>query len=324
MRETSDIRNVAVIGGGYVGRGVALQFAQAKLSVLMFNRSPESAARSLAEIEKSLDILIDADALDEGDARDILGRITLTQDFQEAVRGGDFVVEAVSEILPLKQEVFEKMDAIAPPDVILASETSGLGMTDISARTKHPERCVVTHNYTPPHLVPVVEVVAGRRTSPDTTRITCELLRQSGKEPIVCREVPGHIGVRLTTALRREAFHIVEKGYARPEDVDTVWRSIAPLFPALGLCKLNDFSGMDVLRDVHRNIQPALDHRAEPSPLMDEMIEKNLLGIKSGEGFYKWTAESAREAARARDSELIRLYRKNKGLEKTKERKSGS
>ena len=312
MRETGDIRNVAVIGGGYVGRGVALQFAMADFRVSMFNRSPESAARARAEIEKSLDILVDAGALEEEGARGVSERITLTQDLKEAVRGGDFVVEAVSEILSLKQDVFEKMDALAPPDVILASETSGLGMTDISARTKHPGRCIVTHNYTPPHLIPVVEVVAGCRTSPDVTRITCELLEKSGKEPIVCREVPGHIGVRLTTALRREAFHIVERGYARPEDVDAVWRSIAPLFPALGLCKLNDFSGMDVLRDVHRNIQPTLDHRPEPGPLMDEMVEKNLLGIKSGEGFYKWTAESAREAARLRDEALIRLYRDRK------------
>ena len=312
MRETGDIRNVAVIGGGYVGRGVALQFALANFRVSMFNRSSESAARARAEIEKSLDILVDADALGKEEASAVAERITQTQDFHEAVRAGDFVVEAVSEILSLKQDVFEKMDAVAPPDVILASETSGLGMTDISARTKHPGRCIVTHNYTPPHLIPVVEVAAGRRTSPDATRITCELLEKAGKEPIVCREVPGHIGVRLTTALRREAYHIVEKGYARPEDVDAVWRSIAPLFPALGLCKLNDFSGMDVLRDVHRNIQPTLDHRAEPGPLMDEMVEKNLLGIKSGEGFYKWTAESAREAARVRDEALIRLYRDRK------------
>ena len=324
MREAGDIQNIAVIGGGYVGRGVALQFAQANFRVLMYNRSSESAARARSEIEKSLDILIDADVLGAGEARDILERIDSTQDFHEAVRGGDFVVEAVSENLSLKQEVFEKIDEISPPDVILASETSGLGMTDISARTKHPERCIVTHNYTPPHLIPVVEVSPGRQTSEDTMRITCALLEKSGKKPIVCREVPGHIGVRLTTALRREAFHIVEKGYASPEDVDAVWRAIAPLFPPLGLCMLNDFSGMDVLRDVHGHIQPSLDHRPEPSPLMDEMVEKNLLGIKSGEGFYKWTEESAREAARARDSELIRWYRQNNALEHETERKSGS
>ena len=148
MREAGDIQNIAVIGGGYVGRGVALQFAQANFRVLMYNRSSESAARARSEIEKSLDILIDADALGAGEARDILERIDSTQDFHEAVRGGDFVVEAVSENLSLKQEVFEKIDEISPPDVILASETSGLGMTDISARTKHPERCIVTHNYT--------------------------------------------------------------------------------------------------------------------------------------------------------------------------------
>ena len=314
MREAGDMRNIAVIGGGYVGRGVALQFAWADFRVLTYNRSAESAARARAEIGKSLDALVRADMLGEEDAREILGRIAFTRDFREAVAGGDFVVEAVAENLDLKREVFGKMDEIAPPDVILASETSGLGMTEISRRTKRPERCIVTHNYTPPHLIPVVEVSPGRRTSAETTRVTRELLERAGKKPVLCREVPGHIGVRLTTALRREAFHIVEKGYATPEDVDAVWRSLSPLFPALGVCMLSDFSGLDVLRDAHRRVQPSLDARAEPAPLMDEMVEKNLLGVKSGEGFYRWSAESAQEAAGARDAELIRRLRRSDGL----------
>lgn len=306
MREAEEVRSVAVVGGGYVGRGVAQQFAAAGFRVLVFNRSAASAARARAEVEKSLDILVEAGALGRADAREALGRIAWTQDFREAVSGGDFVVEAVSEDLALKREVFERMDAMAPPDVILASETSGLGMTEISARTRRPERCIVTHNYTPPHLIPVVEVAAGRRTSPETTRVTCALLERSGKRPVLCREVPGHIGVRLTTALRREAFHIVERGHATPEAVDAVWRALAPLFPVLGVCMLSDFSGIDVLRDVHRHIQPSLDDRGEASPLMERMVEENRLGVKSGAGFYRWSAESAREAARRRDAELMR------------------
>ncbi len=311
MREAEDVQSVAVIGGGYVGRGVALQFARAHFCVLLYNRSAEGAARARRGIEESLEALVDADAWSAEDARDASGRIASTQDFHEAVSGGDFVVEAVSENLVFKQEVFERMDAISPPDVILASETSGLGMTDISQRTKHPERCITTHNYTPPHLIPIVEVAPGRRTSEETTRIACALLRRAGKKPILCREVPGHVGVRLTTALRREAFHIVEKGYARPEDVDAVWRSLAPLFSALGVCMLSDFSGLDVLRDVHRQVQPSLDNRVQASPLVDGMVEKNLLGVKSGEGFYRWSAESTAAAMRARNAALIRWLREN-------------
>ncbi len=311
MREAADIRNVTVVGGGYVGRGVALQFARAGFRVAMYNRSAQASARALAEIEKSLNTLVDAGVCEEDEAQETLARIHPAQDFAQAVGEGDFVVEAVSENLALKQEIFARMDAAAAPDVILASETSGLGASAVSERTKHPGRCIVTHNYTPPHLVPVVEVVPGERTHPETTRIACALLERAGKQPVVCRETPGHIGVRLTTALRREAFHIVERGYARPEDVDAVWRSLAPLFPVLGVCELSDFSGMDVLRDVHRHIQPSLDGRAAPSPLMDEMVEKNLLGIKSGAGFYRWTEESIRAATQARDAELIRRYRES-------------
>lgn len=315
MREAGEMRNVSVIGGGYVGRGVALQFAWAGFGVLVYNRSAGSAARARAEIEKSLGVLVEADALSEGEAREASERVAWTQDFRKAASGGDFIVEAVAESLELKREIFERLDDAAPPDVILASETSGLGMTEIASRTKRPERCIVTHNYTPPHLIPVVEVSPGRLTSGETARIACALLERAGKEPVLCREAPGHIGTRLTTALRREAFHIVERGLASPEAVDAVWRSLSPLFPALGVCMLSDFSGLDVLREAHRRIQPSLDARARPAPLMDEMVEKNLLGVKSGEGFYRWSAESAAEAARARDEELIRRLKRGGGSE---------
>ena len=133
-----------------------------------------------------------------------------------------------------------------------------------------------------------------------------KLLLCVGKDPVICKEVPGHIGVRLTTALRREAYYIVEQGYATPEAVDTVLRSVARLLPVIGALVMTDFSGVDVLRDVHRNIQPHLDHRPEPSPLLDELIEGGKLGIKSGEGFYRWSPEQAQEFFEARGRELIR------------------
>lgn len=223
----------------------------------------------------------------------------------------DFVVEAVSEQLPIKQEVFGKLDALAPAHAILASETSGLRISDIARATNRPARCITTHNYTPPPLVPVVEVVPGELTDPAVVEATCALLRRAGKEPVICKEVPGHIGVRLTTALRREAYYIVEQGYATPQAVDTVLRSVARLLPVIGAFIMTDFSGIDVLRDVHRNIQPHLDHRPEPSPLLDEMVSEGKLGIKCGEGFYRWSPETLKEMFAARGEELIRWMRRN-------------
>jgi 3-hydroxybutyryl-CoA dehydrogenase len=198
------------------------------------------------------------------------------------------------------------MDALAPPHAILTSETSGLRMTDIARDTKRPERCVTTHNYTPPPLMPVVEVVPGERTDLAAVEATCALLRRVGKEPVVCREVPGHIGVRLTTALRREVNYIIEQGYATPEAVDTVMRSVGRLFPVMGVCILTDFTGLDMSDHSQRNVLPHLDSRTEGSPLIKKMVAEGKLGVKSGEGFHRWTTESVQAVYEARGRELLR------------------
>ena len=217
----------------------------------------------------------------------------------------------MAERLPVKQELFRRLDDLAPEVAIFASETSGLRISDIARGTRHPGRCIATHNYTPPYLVPVVEVVPGEHTVPEVAEAACALLRRAGKEPVLCKEVPGHIGTRLTTALRREAYYIVEQGYAAPEAVDTVLRAVARLMPVLGVLALTDFSGVDVLRDVHRNIQPHLDHRPDPSPLLDRLAEEGRLGVKSGRGFYRWTPGQIEEMVEARGAELLRWMRQS-------------
>ena len=309
--EATEIRQIGIVGGGYVGHGVAQQFAQSGYPVTMYNRTAESSARAMANIDEGLDLFADAGLASRIERDAARARISPTTDLAAAVAEADFVVEAVAEQLPVKQEIFQKLDVLAPERAILASETSGLRMTDIARHTHRPERCITTHNYTPPPLIPVVEVVPGERTNPAVVETTCALLRHIGKEPVVCKEVPGHIGVRLTTALRREAYYIVEKGYATPETVDTVLRSVARLLPVIGAFAMTDFSGVDVLRDVHRNIQPHLDHRPEPSPLLEKMIAEGKLGVKSGEGFYRWSPEQVKEMFAARGEELVRWMRKD-------------
>ena len=305
------IQKIAVVGGGYVGHGVAQQFAQAGYPVAMHNRTGESSARAMAGVEKGLKLFVDAGLSSRAEADSVLARIRPTSDLPDAVRDADFIVEAVAEQLPVKQELFRRLDALAPESAIFASETSGLRISDIARGSRRPERCITTHNYTPPYLVPVVEVVPGESTSPDVIEATCGLLRRAGKEPVLCKEVPGHIGTRLTTALRREAYYIVEQGYATPEAVDTVLRAVARLIPVIGVMAMTDFSGIDVLRDVHRNIQPHLDHRPEPSPLLDRLIEDGRLGVKSGQGFYRWTPDQVQEMFEARGLELIRWMRRS-------------
>ncbi len=300
------IKKIAIVGGGLMGHGVAQFFVQGGYPVSMFNRTEGSSVRAMGEIEKGLNLFVEEGLSSRADADAALARITPTTDFGEAVRDADFITEAVVDDLELKQKIFAEMDSLAPVHAILTSETSGLRMTDISRDTNHPERCVSTHNYTPPPLMPVVEVVPGERTDPAVVEVTCALLLRVGKEPVVCKEIPGHIGVRLTTALRREVAHIIEEGYATPEAVDTVMRSVGRLFPVMGICILTDFTGLDMTEHSQKNVLPHLDSRTEGSDLIRKMVAEGKMGVKSGEGFHRWTPESARAVYDARARELLR------------------
>ncbi|MBI3126972.1 MAG: 3-hydroxyacyl-CoA dehydrogenase family protein [Candidatus Tectomicrobia bacterium] len=292
-----------------MGHGVAQMFAQAGLSVVLFNRTRASSSRAMENIRKGLDLFVAADFLPPAAAEAALKRVEPTTDFSAAVLASDFIVEAVADELPLKQKLFKEMDALAPPHIILASETSGLHITDIARDTVHPERCITAHNYTPPPLMPVVEVVPGEKTSAETVQLTCALLRRIGKDTVICKEVSGHIGSRFTNALRREAFHLIEQGLATPEAIDTVMRSVGRLFPVMGILLLTDFSGVDMARNSQRNILPRLSHDSKPSALIEKMTEAGKLGIKSGEGFYQWNPERIQEIVEARGRELIRWMR---------------
>ncbi len=306
MTTSRTVRNIGVIGGGYVGHGVALQFAQFGYNVIVFNRTKEGSKKAADLLRKSVELSIQIGLFAESKKEEIFSLISFENDFQGVVQRSDFIVESTSEKLDLKRKIFLEMDSIASPDVILASETSGLLLSQIVEGIDNPERCIVTHSYTPPFLIPVVEVVPGDMTSSLTIEKTLEILKSVGKTPVVCKETIGHIGVRLTTALRREAFHIVQEGYASAESVDKVFRSISTLFPILGILMLSDFSGADVLSDVHKNIQPHLNHRKENAKILEDLLEEGALGVKSGLGFYKWDKEDINEIMLARNRELAR------------------
>jgi carnitine 3-dehydrogenase len=217
MPEDAEIRRVAVVGTGLVGAGWAVHFLAQGFDVTASDPAPHARDSLLRLVDRAWPV-VEQLGLRPGASR---SRLEFTPDLAEAVGGAGFVQESGPERIELKAELFARMDAAAPPGTILASSTSGLAMSAIQARCAHPGRCVIGHPFNPPYLIPLVEVVGGERTSPETVRRALGFYAACGKRPIhVRREVKGHIANRLQAALWREAVHLVAEGAASVEDVD--------------------------------------------------------------------------------------------------------
>ena len=310
--DVSDIRRIAVIGGGLIGHGIAQQFAQAGHPVGLYNRTDASRQQALARIRSGLQLHVELGLATPRDVEASLAHIQAETDLARAAEGADLVVEAVAEDLALKQAIFRQLDGICPPPAILATDTSGLSISQIAAATDRPERVIGTHHFNPPPLVPGVEVVPGERTSLETVDRTLALLRKVGKQPALVRDVPGFVAVRLSSALRREAWAIVEQGIATPEAVDTIWlTTVGRVFSAAGPLEVSDTSGLDILLAVHEYVERVLTPPSTPSSLVREKVERGDLGAKAGRGFYPWPSEQLDAATRRRARTLAMLRRQD-------------
>ncbi len=209
--------------------------------------------------------------------------------------------------------MFSELDALCPPEVILASNTSALMPSALASPTRHPERVIVVHYFNPAHLIPVVEVVLGPHTSEETLSRATAMLRQAGKTPAVLRkEVPGFIANRLQAALLREALQLVEDGVTSLEDLDAVVSmGFGRRLAAFGPFAVVDLNGLDVWQAIMANLSPILSSASEPSPLLAERAGRGELGLKSGQGFYSWSPEAGRGALARRDAELLRHLAKD-------------
>jgi 3-hydroxybutyryl-CoA dehydrogenase len=216
------------------------------------------------------------------------------------------VIEAVFEDLELKQSIFQKLDELSPPHTILASNTSSLMPSLLAAATSRPDRVLVTHYFNPPYLLPLVEIVPGPDTSDRTVSVVRDLLLKVGKRPaIVQKEVPGFIGNRLQAALVREAIYLMDRGVATPKDIDTVIKNgFGRRLATAGIFEVCEMAGWDLVLAVSKYLTPHLESSREPSPLLRQRVEQGKLGVKTGEGFYKWTPDSA-EALRQRTARAL-------------------
>jgi 3-hydroxypropionate dehydrogenase (NADP+) len=218
------IQTVACVGAGLIGQGWSTLFCSKGLKVTLYDLTGDILHLSLDHVRSSLRFLEANNLLKPGEASAALKRIKPTTDLTEAVANADYVQESVPDNYEIKKRVFQEMDAHAPDHTILASSASGLLMTEIQKVTKRPQRCVLAHPMLPAHILPLVEIVGGEQTSPDTVVSTREFMKAMGKTPIVLnREIPGYIVNRLQAALLREAIDLVDKGIASAEDVDTAF-----------------------------------------------------------------------------------------------------
>jgi 3-hydroxybutyryl-CoA dehydrogenase len=302
------IHNVGIIGGGAMGCGIALEFALAGRTVTLFNTRLETSQRAHERMERDLTLLLEFGLVTAAQASAALSRILRTTVLAEAISGQDYLSENVPEDLALKQQVFQEMDQLAPPEVLLTSNTAALSVTALALRCTHPERVLSVHYYLPAHLIPLVDVIPGEKTAPEALQAARRLMEALGKEPVVfARDVPGSVGPRLQAALVGEALRLVQEGVATPEMVDRVLtQSVGRRLGVTGIFDRLDLAGLDTVVAILRGAG-----RPVP-PLLAEKVERGELGLKSGRGFYVWTPEATTAFEERVARHLIEQLRKDR------------
>ena len=288
------IKRISVIGPGMMGHAIAQEFAVAGYAVCLCGRDAARLDEARQKIENSLYELAEWELIARDQVAPALGRIELTTDLEAAGSGADFVVESVIEVLEVKEKLFAKLDVICPQHTILASNTSSLMPTTLAAATRRPDRFLIAHYFNPPYLMPLVEIVRGQGTSDEVVNLIFDLYKHMNKRPIICqKEAAGFIVNRLQLALWREAFSLVQRGIAAPQDVDrAVKDSFGRRLGMVGPFELYEYiDGYDLTLQCEKYILPDMDTSNTSNPLLLEKVAKGELGAKTGKGFYEWTPE---------------------------------
>ncbi|UCF98061.1 MAG: hypothetical protein JSV89_00645 [Spirochaetaceae bacterium] len=310
-----DIKHVTVIGCGMMGPDISTSLLVNGIRVRIVGRNQGSLSRGLANIEKDLSDLADAEVISSEEKSAALGIVEKATDISSAVRDADIIFEAVYEDLSVKQEVFAEVDRNCTDRAILCSSTSGLSPNDLGAHIKHQDRMMVTHFWNPPYLVPLVEVIPHDRISEEARDLAISFIERLGKVPVILKkDFPGHIGNRLQHALYREALYLIEQGVADPADIDKiVLASFGPRFSTIGPMEYFDSCGLDLHEKVQSYLYPTLCNAAAPQKILIDNVRAGHLGQKSRRGLYDWSDRDDEEFRRRRNQRFVEILKASRG-----------
>jgi 3-hydroxyacyl-CoA dehydrogenase len=298
---SNEVRRAAVVGTGTMGPGMGAVLARAGIEVALYDVSEEQLAKAKAGVELAEGVL---DRLET--PRSEGGAVRFTQDLADALQGVEFVLEAIPEKLELKQEMFPQFEKLAGPDAVLASNTSGIPITRIAEVCERPERVVGMHWSNPPHLIPMIEVIPGDRTSQATIDRTVELTERVGYEAVVEREVPGFVENRILYAILREAVDLVDRGIVDAEGMDRCVRwGIGYKLACIGPMELLDMAGLDIYNAVGSYLNKDLSNNAEVSKTVTDRVARGELGMKTGKGLFDYTPEDVERLRGERARKLV-------------------
>ena len=290
------VKNITVLGSGVMGHGIAQVSATAGYNVVLRDIKQEFLDKAMEKIKWSLDKLVSKEKISKEEGDSIFSRITPIVDLNEAVKNAELVIEVVPEIMDLKKSVYAELDKVAGPEVIFASNTSTLPITEIANTTSRPEKFIGIHFFNPPQLMKLVEVIPGEKTSQEITDLTLEYVKSVNKQAVVCRkDVPGFIINRLFIPMVHEACYAQDRTNSTLEEIDSAVKFKLG-FP-MGIFELADFTGMDVIHKATVEMHLRDKKVINPHPTVEKMFDEKKLGQKSGEGYYKYSDDKYERVA---------------------------
>jgi 3-hydroxybutyryl-CoA dehydrogenase len=282
------MKNVAVIGAGTMGNGIAHTFAQFGFQVALIDISRESLDKAVKTITKNLDRLVAKERLTEAQKEATLSNLVTFTKLEEGVKSADLVVEAATENVDIKLSIFKQLDAICAPETILASNTSSISITKIGAATSRPDKVIGMHFMNPVPIMKLVEIIRGYATSDEVTKVIMETSKKLGKTPTEVNDYPGFIANRILMPMINEAVYSLYEGVAGVEEIDTVMK-LGMAHP-MGPLQLADFIGLDICLSILNVLHEGFGNpKYAPCPLLVNMVTAGKMGVKSGEGFYSHT-----------------------------------
>jgi 3-hydroxybutyryl-CoA dehydrogenase len=285
------MKNIAVIGSGTMGNGIAHVFAQYGYPVSLIDIAEDALKKAMATIEKNLDRQVAKQAITEDTKKQALANITTHTSIASGVKNADLVVEAATENIELKLNIFKELDLIAPAHAILASNTSSISITKIASVTKRPDKVIGMHFMNPVPVMKLVEVIRGYNTSDQVTADIMQLSKMLEKTPVEVNDYPGFVANRILMPMINEAIYTLYEGVAGVTEIDTVMK-LGMAHP-MGPLQLADFIGLDVCLSILRVLHDGFGNpKYAPCPLLVNMVQAGHKGVKSGNGFYKYTSGS--------------------------------